>query len=343
MIKYLGSKRTLIREILASVPELPPSNRSVLDLFSGTSRVGHAFKRAGFRVIANDHNAYAHCLAQCYIASDREQVERDAERLITELNALAGRAGYFTQTFCVDARFFQPHNGERIDAIREAIEQKSLSPNLRSVLLVSLLEAADRVDSTCAVQMAYLKQWAPRAYNPLHLRMPDLLPRPASGKCEAHQLEASAAASLYEVDIAYLDPPYNQHNYLSNYHIWESLILWDKPEVYGIARKRSDCRTRKSAFNSKRHSRDALLRLIGSLRARWLLVSFSNEGHISRDQMESLLSTRGKVTVIESDYKRYVGAQIGIYNPKGKKVGTPGRLRNLEYLYLVETDGAKTC
>ena len=178
MIKYLGSKRTLLPEIVATVARIEGA-RSVLDLFSGTARVGHALKRAGYRVLSNDHNAYAHTLAACYVEADREDVVADAERLIAELNRLPGAAGYFTETFCVKARFFQEKNGARVDAIREEIERKSLSPELRAVLLVSLMEAADRVDSTTGLQMAYLKQWAPRSANELALRRPDVRPRGA--------------------------------------------------------------------------------------------------------------------------------------------------------------------
>jgi adenine-specific DNA-methyltransferase len=337
VIKYIGSKRTLLPAVLEAVAAMPECT-TVLDLFSGTSRVGHALKRAGHRVIANDHNAYAATLARCYVAADLETHERDATNLIAEFNALPGQPGWFTQTFCERARFFQPHNGERIDAIRDAIAAKQLEPELEAVMLVSLMEAADRVDSTCGLQMAYLKQWAPRAHNQLTLRLPELLPRARAGKGEAHQLDALAAASKFEVDVAYLDPPYNQHSYLSNYHVWESLVLWDRPETYGIACKRVDCRTRKSPFNSKKQFHDALAQLIGSLDAKLLLVSFNNEGYVTREQMEALLSTRGRVTVLSHDYKRYVGAQIGIYNPSGEKVGEVSHLRNLEYLYVVETE-----
>lgn len=335
MIKYIGSKRTLLPVVLEAVAAMPNCH-TVLDLFSGTSRVGHALKRAGYRVIANDHNAYAATLARCYVAADLEVLERDARRLLAEFDALPGRPGWFTQTFCERSRFFQPHNGARVDAIRDAIAAKQLEPELEAVMLVALMEAADRVDSTCGLQMAYLKQWAPRANNPLSLRLPDLLPRAPAGKGEAHQLDALAAAQRFTVDIAYLDPPYNQHSYLSNYHVWESLVLWDKPETYGIACKRVDCRTRKSPFNSKRRFHEALTGLIASLDAKLLLVSFNNEGYVSREDMEAMLATRGRVTVLSHDYKRYVGAQIGIYNPSGEKVGEVSHLRNLEYLYVVE-------
>ena len=333
MIKYLGSKRTLIPRIAAAVAAVPGA-RSVADLFSGTSRVGHALKARGYRVLANDHLAYAHALARCYVEADLEEVERPARQLLAELGRLRGAPGWFTATFCERSRFFQPRNGERIDAIREAIAAKELPPELEAVLLVALMEAADRVDSTTGVQMAYLKRWAPRAHKDLELRLPDLQPRAAAGKGRAHRLEAADAAAALDADVAYLDPPYNQHSYLGNYHVWESLVLWDKPEVYGTACKRVDCRERRSPFNSRRECLAIFRRVVEAARAPVLVVSFSDEGFLAREEIEALLRARGEVRVLECGYKRYVGAQIGIYNPRGEKVGRPGRLRNTEYLFV---------
>ncbi len=333
MIKYIGSKRTLVPTLVGVIGGLSGA-RSVIDLFSGTSRVGHGLKAAGLRVVANDHNAYAATLARCYVAADAAD-HADAAAQLAALSALPGAPGYFTRTFCEESRFFQPHNGARIDAIRTAIDGMSLSEERRAVLLVSLMEAADRVDSTTGVQMAYLKQWAPRASRELTLRMPALLPRAAAGKGEAHQLDALVAAERLSADVAYLDPPYNQHKYLGNYHIWETLIRWDAPDAYGVARKRTDCRDRKSPFNSRRAAADALRRIVETIDARHLVVSFSDEGYIPRPQMEELLSARGEVTVLVNDFRRYVGAQIGIYSPDGEKVGAVSHLRNKEFIYVV--------
>jgi adenine-specific DNA-methyltransferase len=384
LIKYLGSKRTLIPEILAAVRAVPGA-RTVVDLFSGTSRVGHALKAAGYRVLANDHNAYAATLARCYVQADAEDVLEDAERLVREFNRMkvasggsagkapsglgdsatppagggggrggggrggGGRGGYFTETFCRRSRYFQAHNGERIDAIREAIARKELEPELEAVMLVSLMEAADRVDSTTGLQMAYLKEWAPRSYKELELRVPRVLGRARHGKGEAHCLDALEAAERLEGEVVYIDPPYNQHSYLGNYHVWETLVRWDKPEVYGVACKRVDCRERRSEFNSRARFAGAMRGLLervatGGARGdgpRALVVSFSNEGYMAREEMEERLGSLwereggARVRTIERDYKRYVGAQIGIYNPAGEKVGKVSHLRNKEYVYVV--------
>lgn len=340
MIKYIGSKRRLLPAIIETVRSATNGKaRTVIDLFSGTSRVGHALKREGYRVIANDLNAYAATLARCYVQADAQDVLLDAEKLTREFNALRGDAGYFTETFCVKSRFFQPKNGEKVDAVREAIKRKGLPPELEAALLVSLMEAADRVDSTTGIQMAYLKNWSPRSFNDLALRVPDVLPRAAHGKAVAVCMDAAVAAqALGRADVAYLDPPYNQHTYLGNYHIWESLVLWDKPEVYGVACKRIDVRTRQSPFNSKRKFAEVFEKTLQSVRAPVIIVSFSNEGYITRSGMQTVLGKlwngNAKITTIEYDSKRYVGAQIGIYNPLGEKVGKVSHLRNTEYLYV---------
>lgn len=339
MIKYIGSKRALLTEIAASISARLPDGGTVCDLFSGTARVGHALKKQGFRVWSNDHNAYAHVLATAYVQADRDRWLDRAGAVIAELRTVAPQAGWFTRTFCEDARFFHPDNGARIDAVRDRIAAMALEPELEAVALVSLMEAADRVDSTAGLQMAYMKSWAARALKPLELRMPDLLPGVAGGPCKATRADAVALAPTIEADLVYLDPPYNQHSYLGNYHCWESLVLWDKPETYGIANKRIDVRTRKSAFNSRPGIAPALQAVIDGLTAPNLIVSFNDEGYLSRDQLVGMLSARGEVQVIEIARPRYVGARIGIHNPKGEKVGAVGRLRNVEYLFVVSERG----
>jgi adenine-specific DNA-methyltransferase len=141
---------------------------------------------------------------------------------------------------------------------------------------------------------------------------------------------------LPEVDLAYLDPPYNQHRYEGNYHVWETLMAWDAPEHYGVACKRIDLRDRDagSVFNRRREAPEAMARLLSSIRAEVVVVSASDEGWILVGDLVDMVSGRGRVKVLAFDSRRYVGAQIGIHNLRGEKVGRVGRTRNTEYLIL---------
>ena len=336
MIKYIGSKRVLVPRIVAAVDALP-SVHTCLDLFSGTSRVGHALKRRGYRVHANDHLSCAFTLGRCYVEADRGRWQAAGERLLAELSRAKPVDGYVTEVFCRRARYFHPKNGARIDGMREYLEQLAPEPVLKAIALTSLLLAADRVDSTTGLQMAYLKNWAPRAHNDLELRMPELL----AGAGSASQLEAVEAASCFAADVAYVDPPYNQHSYMGNYHVWETLVRWDAPEHYGVACKRVDCRAYRSPFNRKREAREALERVLERLDVRYLVLSFNDEGYQSREALEAMLRSRGwSVRCAPVDHKRYVGAQIGIHDPRGRKVGKIGHLRNREFLFVAGEDRA---
>jgi adenine-specific DNA-methyltransferase len=332
LLKYIGSKRTLVPLIAELAGTLPI--RSACDLFAGTTRVGQALRRAGLEVHSNDLATYSQVLGRAYIEADAPE-HLEAQLLLAELNVLPGRSGYFTRTFCEEARYFQAHNGARIDSIRDRIDEYELSPTVRALLLTSLMEAADRVDSTTGVQMAYLKSWAPRAARRLELRTPELVRGPRG---TVTREDANSLAGSIEAELVYIDPPYTQHSYFSNYHIWETLIRWDAPEHYGVARKRSDCRDNKSPYNSKPGARAALEDLLARLRAPWMIVSFNNEGFHDPGQIVALLAEHGYVSSLEVDFKRYVGAQIGIHSPSGEKVGAVSHLRNKELLFLVGPD-----
>lgn len=333
MIKYIGSKRTLVPLIERVAAELPVE--TACDLFAGTTRVGQALRRAGLRVVSNDVATYSEVLGLAYVVAD-ESVDRSrVRRILSELEGLPGQPGYFTDVFCVKARYFQPHNGARIDSIRSAVDDYDLDPVERGLVLTSLIEAADRVDSTTGLQMAYLKTWAQRSYGHLQLREPRPVHGPAGSVTRA---DANELAGDLDVDLVYLDPPYNQHSYFSNYHIWETLIRWDAPEFYGIANKRVDCREHKSHYNSKRRAHHAFDDLLGRLSVPWMIVSFNNEGFHDPAHVFDVLSNHGYVNFVEVDFKRYVGAQIGIYNPQGAKVGAVSHLRNKEVLFVVGPD-----
>jgi adenine-specific DNA-methyltransferase len=331
MIKYLGSKRRLV-PVLTDLFERSEA-KSALDLFTGTTRVAQAFKRSGAKVTALDITRCASTLARCYVATDSRSVDRALlSETVGALNATRGSPGYFTETFCVRSRFFQPDNGERIDAIRNVIDRDYRGSPLEPVLLTSLMEAADRVDSTTGVQMAYVKKWADRSFRPIEMKVPALL----AGKGRALNGDAcELVAKLGEFDFAYLDPPYNQHRYDSNYHIWETLVAWDAPEHYGVACKRADLRDRApSVFNSRAKMPEALAQIVRDVRARIVVLSYNDESFCDLASLLEMCRVRGHVEVLAFESDRYVGARIGIHDPRGRRVGTVGRLRNTEYLVV---------
>ena len=338
MIKYLGSKRRLI-PVLARIGAASGA-RTALDLFTGTTRVAQAFKAQGALVTAVDSARYAHVFARTYVETDATTTDAGAlGEAVTRLNALGGTDGYVTEMFSRQARYFQPDNAMRIDAARDCIESDYAGSPLYPMLLTSLLEAADRVDSTTGVQMAYVKQWSARSFNPLELRVPDLLDGPGRA---VHGDAVTLASSLGHFDLAYLDPPYNQHRYFTNYHVWETLVAWDAPEAYGVARKRVDARdpSTRSAFNSKRTMPDALASVVAAVDCDLLVLSYNDESWLAVDELEAMCAgpdrsgRRRHVATLAFDSARYVGARIGIFDPSGRKVGRVGHLSNQELLVI---------
>ncbi len=363
MIKYIGSKRRLV-PVLSRICQISGA-RSALDLFTGTTRVAQAFKAQGVHVTAVDSARYAHTFARAYIETDAGATDAGAlQAAVTHLNGIPGKPGYVTETFSHEARFFQPHNAARIDAVRDAIDSEYAGSPLFPLLLTSLIEAADRVDSTTGVQMAYVKQWAPRSAKPLELRVPELLDGPGRAiRGDAVELTSGSGPTsgspsgpgLGHFDLAYLDPPYNQHRYFTNYHVWETLVAWDAPEAYGVARKRLDARdpSTHSVFNSKKTMPAALASVVQSVDCDLLVLSYNNESWLALEELEAMCSiqappaggsrasgasggsrTLRAVATLSFDSARYVGARIGIFDPSGRKVGRVGHLSNQELVVI---------
>ena len=333
MIKYLGSKRRLV-PVLSRICQVAGA-RTALDLFTGTTRVAQAFKSLGVHVTAVDSARYAHVFAATYIEADAAATDaRELRAAVDHLNGIPPNPGYVHETFSRQARYFQPDNAARIDAVRDAIEADYAGSDLYPMLLTSLIEAADRIDSTTGVQMAYVKQWAPRSFNPLELRVPALLEGPGrTVRGDATTL----APVLGPVDLAYLDPPYNQHRYFTNYHVWETLVAWDAPEAYGVARKRVDARdpSTHSVFNSKRTMPAALSSVVQAVDCELLVLSYNDESWLGLDDLEEMCGAGGRsVATLAFDSARYVGARIGIFDPSGRKVGRVGHLSNQELLVI---------
>lgn len=325
-----------------------------VDYFAGSGVVSRLAKWLGFQVVANDWEPYSRPINWAYVASNRPPPFAGvggAEAAFERLNALLPIEGYVTRHLCPrddqaydparDRLFYTRSNGGRIDAIREQIAgweaNGVVSPEERDYLLAALLYAACYVSNTSGVFKGFHRGWGGatgtalyRILSQLHLTPPLTWDNARVNRVttlDAQALAENLTACVPECDIAYLDPPYNQHPYGANYHVLNTITLWDhpvvSPSITGLGDKsaiRKDWRReRRSAYNYRQDARVALERLLFTLRSRFILVSYSTDGIIPLSDLVSLCCSRGWVEVVTRSYKRYrVSSQR--YSPVGYNV-----------------------
>ena len=321
MIKYLGSKRRLV-PVLGDL--LTPGRGG-----DGAGPVhrhdpgGPGVETAGRLGLGRRPGPLRGGPGRCYIETDADDIDHgELDDALSHLQHLPGEDGYVTETFSRAARYFQAHNGRRIDAIRDEIERRWAGHRLRPMLLTSLLEAADRVDSTTGLQMAYLKQWSPRSYQPLELRLPGCWPGPGR--------PARATPSRWSAACPRWTWPTSTRRTTSTGT--SPTTTCGRPWWRGTPPTTTAWRASGSTPGSLDHERvqrppaapDALAQVIAACGPRWWWCPGSDEGWVDLDDLVDMAGRRGEVEVLAFDSKRYVGAQIGIHNPRGEKGGPGG-------------------
>ena len=332
-IKYAGSKLKLIPHILELIKRV--NARTVLDGFSGTTRVSQALAKRSYRVFCNDIAVWSQVFATCYLLNQKSP--KEYQPLIDHLNAVSPIDGWFTEHYggtpnggcSVQSdgfkRPFQIHNTRKLDAIRQEIENLSLDRLEKAVALTSLMLALDQVDSTLGHFVSYLNNWSPRSYNCLTLKVPSLFN--TSQEHEVFRKDIFDLAPQVSVDLAYFDPPYGSNNekmppsrvrYASYYHFWTTVCLFDQPSLFGNAKRRKDTSDKVaiSVFEEFRKSEsgrliavEAIEKLLKLTHARWIILSYSSGGRATADELNEVLHGSGTVTeVVELDYKKNVMA-----------------------------------
>ena len=182
-IKYTGSKREILPALLELIK--PLNVKTVLDGFSGTTRVSQALKQGGYTVYANDIADWSEVFGECYLLNKKPA--NYYLPIIEHLNKIPGKYGWFSENYGGEPnggsaiqkdgrkRIWQLHNTKKLDAIREEIDKIARDRIEKSVLLTSLIIAMDKVDSSVGHQVSYLKKWAPRAYNTMKMEVPHLI------------------------------------------------------------------------------------------------------------------------------------------------------------------------
>ncbi len=357
-IKYAGSKLKLLPYILQLIHEIKP--KIILDGFSGTTRVSQALAQLGYQVIANDTAIWSKVLGTCYLLN---KYPRDHyKELIEHLNSLPGKDGWFTENYGGRSnggsarqaddlkKPWQIHNTRKLDAIREEIDKLELSEEEKSVVLTSLILALDSVDSTIGHYAAYLNEWSTRSYNNMVLKIPKLI---VSG-CDHLVLQDDIFNVLNstDVDLAYFDPPYGSNNgkmppsrvrYAAYYHIWITVCLNDRPNLFGKAKRRTDTSDRiaASVFEEFRRNEktgrfiavEAIERLIKTVNAKHIILSYSSGGRATAMDLNESICKVGKIKkIVEVDYKKNVMAGMKWTNEWIKEAEQPHK----EFLFLIE-------
>ena len=310
-IKYAGSKLKLLPYILDLARRA--GARSVLDGFSGSTRVSQAFAKSGRRIICNDIAVWSEVLGLCYLRNG--EPPEYYSKLIRSLNGVPPKDGWFTEHYGGEPnggnavqrdglkKPWQIHNTRKLDGVREEIDRLSLSRVEKSVALTSLILALDRVDNTLGHYASYLRKWSPRSFGELRLRVPGLfIPDPDSEVMREDVFDISDC----DVDLAYFDPPYGSNNrkmppsrvrYASYYHLWTTVCLNDSPELFGKSMRRKDSSDtvagsefeefRKNPRSGRFLAVEAIERLIRSTAARWVILSYSSGGRATAEELMS--------------------------------------------------------
>lgn len=348
-VKYTGSKLKMLPYILDVTSNLNIS--SALDAFTGTTRVAQAFSQMGYNTTANDLAVWSEVFATCYLLSKNN--DDFYKPFLEELNSLEGYYGWFSENYGGDdekgKRPFQLKNTMRLDAIRERIETYNLPWEDKCVLLTSLILAMDSVDNTLGHYAAYLSGWSPRSYNDILLRMPNRAPI----KTENKVLRGDVFQAVKEYhDLVYLDPPYGSNNekmppsrvrYAAYYHIWKTVILNDKPQLFGKACRREDTRDTISPSVFEEYKRNeqgkfiamqAIKDLIEQTNAHYILLSYGSGGRATKEELNEILHSNGKVICLkEIDYKKNVMSNMRWTN---EWINSDGKYS--EFLFLLEKD-----
>jgi len=337
LIPYIGNKRKLLALIRQAIELTGLQSGVFADFFAGSGVVSRLAKTMGFRVIANDWEPYSEVINRAYIETNAPPAFAGLggmQKAFSILNALPGERGYIASHYCPaddehydtlrERMFYTQQNGRRIDAIREKIrdwrEEELIDAVEESVLLAPLIYQASYCSNTSGVFKGFHNGWGGatktawyRIRSLLTLRAPVLFDNGAQNA--VFREDASALASKIECDIAYIDPPYNQHQYGANYHLLNTVSLWDKPAIGQFisgngaqdkAAIRKDWRTlRRSSYCCAPTAREAFGDLIERLRARHILVSYSTDGIIGVEDLLRPLARRGALAVVRKQYKRY--------------------------------------
>ncbi len=330
-MNYIGSKHKLssfLKDSIINTVGSDLSNLVFCDLFAGTGSVGRTFKPLVKQIIANDVEFYSYVLNRNYIGNHQELM---FEERISFLNNLKEAEGFVFQNYSENGKegrlYFSSANGKKIDAIRQQIEiwkkSEEISEDDYYFLLASLIESADKVANTASVYGAYLKQLKKSAQKELILK-PALFTL-NSNKHQVYNADSNALIKEIKGDILYLDPPYNERQYGSNYHLLNTIAKYDSFVPQGKTGLRNYYR---SDYCKKNEVKNSFEELIKNANFKYLFLSYNNEGLMTEDEVKRVMSAYGKYSLKTTNYQRFKADKTENRNHKATST--------VEYLHILE-------
>ena len=351
IITYIGNKRSLLpfigKALEVAKSRLGKPKLRLLDLFSGSGVVARYFKQHAEWLACNDLEDYSRIANQCYL-SNRSEIDmptlREALESTRERIAQAWQPGFISELYAPkneqhiqagERVFYSPRNALYLDTARRAIGELPVAQQY--LLLAPLIAKASVHANTSGVFKGFYKsaegigQFGGSGRDALSRILAPIelcLPLFSRFECPVEVLQGDAASivkDLPPIDVAYLDPPYNQHPYGSNYFMLNLLANYQRPvdvsTVSGIPMGWN-----RSRYNQRQQAADALFEVVHECKARFVLISYNSEGFIAKDTFLQRLGNFGSVTTMETSYNTFRGSRNLANRP----------MHVSEYLYLLE-------
>ena len=309
-MNYIGSKYSLLDfldKTIAKVSGYKTGDNYVFaDLFAGTGVVGAFYKAKGCKVISNDIQYYSYAIIKHYIENNNDNINKD---LFDYFNNLDGVEGFIYKNYCAGSgsgrNYFTDENGKKCDAIRIELERmyqnKEINEHTYFFYLGSLVNSIDKYANTASVYGAFLKHIKKAAQKKFILEPLQIIEGPIG---KAFNENINDLVKTIEGDVLYLDPPYNARQYCSNYHVLETIAKYDDPMLLGMTGLR-EAGQQKSDFCSKRNVKIVFEDIIANAKFKYIFLSYNNEGLMTLQEIEEIMSKYGEYSFFTRDYKRF--------------------------------------